>query len=270
MLFKPNLRFKLLLSKFGTALFLGAILLIVLGPSLLTVLVSVTDNPPQVPPRGTSLRSYFQLFREVDSSMLANTLLLAIPVGIFGAFGGFMCSLMWGSPIRRNALLISSFLIAALPPTVQCVALGHVYRLLGGQEASWLLLFCAHLLWALPFCAITVISAVSQIHESVIRSAFEMAGEKHHVVATRLMLPLVWPAILSAFVVGFLLSFNEYVRTTHLSGSQTYMVEYAYGKMKSGADLSVFALASLGVIPAIFAILILIISLWLVKRKTGE
>ena len=192
-----------------------------------------------------TLEWYSALPHEVGGDIWPNTLMLVLPVAIMGAIGGFACALNWWSPARAYTLLALGFGIAALPSAAYATALVHCCRLLGLTTSSMFILIAADLLWVLPFCTVIVMAGIGHIRETQVRSALEMAGGKRGVVIRRVILPPVFPSVVSACLVALLLSTNEYVRSTYMSGAVQLMSKYVYGKMSSGTDPSVYALTGI-------------------------
>jgi ABC-type spermidine/putrescine transport system permease subunit II len=77
-------------------------------------------------------------------------------------------------------------------------------------------------------------------------------------------LPSIWPAILGAFVVSFLLAFNDFTITFYNVGAVPTMPTVAWGSMRHGMEKELFALAAL-----VNALVFLGLGLLYVLLRTG-
>jgi ABC-type spermidine/putrescine transport system permease subunit II len=203
-----------------------------------------------------TLEWYSALPKEVEGDIWPNTLMLVLPVAVMGAIGGFVCALNWWTPARAYTLLALGFGIAALPSAAYATAFVHCFRLLGMSNASLFVLIVADVLWVLPFCTVIVMAGIGNIRETQVRSALEMAGGKRSAVIRTVIVPPVLPSFVSALLVAFLLSTNEYVRSTYMSGAIQLMSKYVYGKMSSGTDPTVYALTGVTLAFAFMVVLL--------------
>jgi ABC-type spermidine/putrescine transport system permease subunit II len=203
-----------------------------------------------------TLEWYSKLPKEVEGDIWRNTLMLVLPVAVIGAIGGFVCALNWWIPARAYTLLALGFGVTALPSAAYAVAFVHCFRLLGLTTSSLFVLIAADVLWVLPFCTVIIMAGIGHIQENQVRAAIEMAGGKRRTVIRSVILPPVFPSFLSALLVALLLSTNEYVRSTYMSGATQLMSKYVYGRMSSGTDPTVYALTGVNLVFAFVVVLL--------------
>ena len=254
-------------------IFIGTLLFLLLGPLSLTVFLSFSRDRTVSP--GKSKIPTLQWYRAIVSSdrvvsAWSSAIEVAIPVGLLGAFLGFLSALSWWSPRQRLGLLTVSILMAQIPPTAYSLGLIESLKAVNLETSSSLIpVTISHLLWVLPFCMITIMTSMSQINSGLIDAAFDL-GASAWKVAYGIVFRLVWPSVISAFLVGFLLSLNEYVRTSYLSGSTQMLSEYIYGRMMSGSDPMVYALGASNVALALLVTSLIALSFWYTKRQMKE
>lgn len=196
---------------------------------------------------GMTIQWYLELFQSISPAAWWNTLYVSGTVAILGATLGFMGALNWWSPRRIYFLLASSFVISSLPAAAEAAALAYSFRIVGIHRSSTALLVAAHAVWVIPFCTIIILAAFSAISDSQVSAAFELCKGRRSVVARKVILPIVGPAIASAALIAFLLSINEYVRTMYLSGSVDLLSRKINGMMMSGTDPTVYAITGLNI-----------------------
>lgn len=150
-------------------------------------------------------------------------------------FGGMACLYLMGTtPERRRGL--SSFLTSPLtvPTIVTAVALVIYFHMLR-WPASFARLAAVHALLGIPYTIRTMLPSFVSFDRTLEEAALGLGARPWQVVR-HIILPLVKPALISAFVLGFLVSFDEVVLTLLVGGSRlvtlpvrVYMqVEYAW------------------------------------------
>ncbi len=213
-----------------------------------------------------TIRWYLALFNSIDSGAWWNTLYVSGTVAVLGAALGFVGALNWWTPRRMYLLLASSFVISSLPAAAEAAALAYSFRLFGIHRSTWELLVAAHAVWVVPFCTVIILAAFSAVSESQVGAAFELSKGNRFVVARKVILPIVGPALASSALIAFLLSINEYVRTMYLSGSIDLLSRKINGMMTSGTDPTVYAITGLNIALALAGLTILAVGIILSRR----
>jgi len=249
-------------------LILGISIFVVVVSPLVSVCAKSLTYVGAGHPRGLTMHWYFALFQSISPASWRNTLFVSGSVAILGATLGFMAALNWWSPRRIYFLLAFSFVISSLPAAAEAAALAYSFRALGIHRSTMPLLVAAHAVWVVPFCTIIVSAAFSAISDSQISAAFELSKGRRIVVAKKVILPNVRPAIVSAALIAFLLSINEYVRTTYLSGSLDLLSRKINGMMMSGTDPTVYAVTGLNVALALAGLAVLTAGIALSRRQS--
>ena len=248
------------------------VLLFVVGPLILVILLSLFDQPStKIAFNGLPTLYWYRAIladNDIKQAWL-NSMSVALPVGLLGAVGGFVCGLSWWYPKNRYILIYSSIILAIVPPTAQCIGLSRIMSAMGWNESLFFLVVLSHLLWVLPFCIVIIAAGVSQVSGQVIDAAFDLGGGRA-VTAFQIVFRMIWPSVISAFLVGMLLSINEYVRSFYLSGPTLMLSRYIYGKMMSGADPRVYALGGINIAIAILVILLVSLGTGMTRRNAKK
>ena len=146
--------------------------------------------------------------------------------------------------VGRWPMRVLSTISLMLPELVLSLSLLSWFSALH-WELSLATVVVAHITLVLPF-AILVIAARLQLMDASIEDAARDLGAGEWQVLFRVTLPLLKPAIISAFTLSFLLSFDDFLVTyyTNGSGGDTLPVKL-YSLMKSGLSPKVQALSTL-------------------------
>jgi spermidine/putrescine transport system permease protein len=109
-----------------------------------------------------------------------------------------------------------------VPIVIPAVVGGVVLMVLFGYaEVSpglWTTVLVAHVNWALPFAFLTLYPRVHRFDRSLEEAAMDL-GARPALVLRRVVLPMMRPGIVATFLFSFTLSFDEFVRTLFVIGS---------------------------------------------------
>lgn len=125
-------------------------------------------------------------------------------------------------------------------------------------ELSLLTVIIAHVTLTLPF-AILVIAARLQALDASLEEAARDLGASEWQVLKRVTLPLLLPGLGAAFVLAFLLSFDDFLVTfyTNGAGGDTLPVKL-YSLMKTGLSPKVQALSSIMLLGSVALVALLV------------
>jgi len=172
------------------------------------------------PLAGVSLRWYEELigpagwvsaFRNSLLVALASTA-LATPLGTLAALGLARVTSA-AKPVLIALLLAPMF----IPAIIVAVAVYFLYAPLGLAH-SFFGLVLGHTTLATPFVVIVVHAALQGFDSSLLRAAASL-GARPHVVAMRVLLPLLAPGMFAAAVFAFTTSFDEIVLALLIAGA---------------------------------------------------
>ncbi len=228
-------------------------------------LVAISLNPalqPGLPSLSDlSLIWYFKLASErgllaalTQSALVAAlTALIATGLSLLAALGHQ--ELRQG----RSAWFMTVILPMFVPGVIQGLALSVIFTRIG-IKPSVLTVTAGHLLWAMPFAFIVILTSMSGVRRSWLLAAADLGagwGRRFFDVT----LPLILPGLISALLFAFLLSLNEFARAFYLVGRQNTLPIEMFGKMNSGANPTIYALSG-----AIFAVSILCVGLIVARQ----
>lgn len=193
-----------------------------LAPIVAVAPLALNDDPYfSFPIRGYSLRWFVQVFTDpawtlaIRNSLLIGGLatLLSTTLGTLAALGLCHANL----PGRRliMALLISPMIV---PVIILAVGAYFFYSTLGiANNIAGIVL--AHAALGLPFVVITVTATLSGFDHGLTRAARSL-GASPFTAFRRVMLPIVWPGVLSGALFAFGTSFDEVVVVLFLGGPE--------------------------------------------------
>ncbi len=111
-----------------------------------------------------------------------------------------------------------------------------------GIKPFWGTVAAGHLLWALPFAFTVILTSLAAVRHSYLLAATDLGASRWGTVVD-VILPLIRPGLIAAFIFSFLLSLNEFNRAYYLVGRQNTLPLAMFGKMNSGASPTIYALS---------------------------
>ncbi|MDX2194402.1 MAG: ABC transporter permease [Gemmatimonadales bacterium] len=232
-------------------------------PLLVLALFSFNDARWAADWRGGTLRWYAALLErpEIGRALRASVAVGAVASTIATALGTLLAlALVRGGLRRARAVEAALWLPVVTPEIVTGVSLVLLFSGLG-IELGYGTVIAAHVAFAIPFVTVVVLARLRAMDGALEEAAMSLGADE---LATfrRVTLPLLAPAVLSAWLLAFVLSVDDFVITFFVAGPGTTTL-----------PLLVYAMARRGVEPVINAVSTLVLAgtvvlLWLALRLT--
>src|SRR5438046_6207136 len=151
---------------------------------------------------------------------------------------------------RFKTLIIAIMILPIfLPGIIQGFSLRLLLtEFLGLQRSLWTELV-GHVLWALPFAFLVILTSMSFVKSETVLAAMDLGANEWRALRD-IEYPLIKPGITSAAIFSFVLSFNELSRTHYLQGIGQTTPTYVWNKITVAITPEIFALSSLTVLPS--------------------
>jgi iron(III) transport system permease protein len=153
-------------------------------------------------------------------------------------------TILRGSAWQRTFLSVAVFIPFVIPATSLGVGLIAIWNrpLLDVVYSSQVIIIIGYLSRFLPFAVVTLHSGLKRVDQRLEEAASLAVGSWTRVIR-RVVVPLLWPGILTAFFIVFILSLGELGTTLLIipPGKETIPIKI-YNLMHYGADQSVAAL----------------------------
>lgn len=199
-------------------------------PILALVLLSVNDSSTMgFPMRGLTSRWYGQALG--DGELLA-ALRNSVLVGIAGAAIATALALLIALGLRRRfplrSLVFPIVLIPLIVPGIVSGVLLLVFMgFMGVPYGLWTTVLPAHVTWVLPFAFLTLQPQVQRLDRSVEEAAMDL-GATPRKVFTRVIFPILRPAVIATLLFSFTISFDEFIRTLFVMSSERTIPTYLW------------------------------------------
>jgi spermidine/putrescine transport system permease protein len=210
-------------------------------PIVLLAVFSVSEGTTLTfPLRGFTLNWYRAVFD--DSALLGaarNSLVVATVAATAATALGFAVSqAVLRFRFRGRGVLLG---LAGAPLVVPFVVLGVALFLLFnllGIPRSLLTIAAGHSVVALPYATLILLSRMVGLDPALEDAAMDL-GASYPVTLRRVILPLVGPSLISAWLTAFIVSFDEVALANFLAGGDPTFPVFLYGQLRFAQRLPV-------------------------------
>jgi ABC-type spermidine/putrescine transport system permease subunit II len=202
-------------------------------PVVWLVVMSFSAVPLSGIPYPLTLANYDDLLR--DPRWLT-PLWTSVGLSILVAFVCAVAATMLGRAVTRmrkpGGVLLAALLPLFVPGLTMGAALFISFRMLLGMRLGLWSIFVAQMIWAFPFTLLLVLVVASRFDVRLLEAAEDL-GATPWQRFWDIEMPLLRPGIFGAAVFGFLLSFNELLRSLFVRGLATTLPIYNWAMAAS-------------------------------------
>jgi spermidine/putrescine transport system permease protein len=156
----------------------------------------------------------------------------------------------------RSTMNIVLFLPMATPEIVMGSSLLALFVAagLGGHLGFWTIL-AAHIMFCLSFVVVTVKARLAGMDSNMEKAAMDLYANEWQTF-WRITFPLVFPGVLSAALLAFSLSFDDFIITNLNSGQTVTFPMYVWGAAQRGVPMQVNVIGTLMFLAALTAVMV--------------
>lgn len=218
-------------------------------PLIVLIIYSFNDGKGMIW-NGFSLRWYKELFKHSNNIWKAFyysifiALISAFVSTVIGTLGAI--ALKWFDFKGKKYLKNLSVLPLVVPDIIIGVSLLIMFATLK-FKLGITTIFIAHTTFNIPYVLFIVLSRLDEFDYSIVEAAYDL-GATNRQTLTKVIIPMLLPAIISAFLMALTLSFDDFVITFFVSGPGS-----------STLPLRIYSMIRLGVSPVVNALSVILI-----------
>ena len=219
-------RWRKLRVKIGFSTYYVIFLLFIYGPMFAMFVLSFQGRRggTSFPMRGFSLYWWNKLLEpSVVGDMqgaMGRSIILALMVMVITALFATMLAMAFRKSFMFSNVLFYTVLTGLMVPGVLLsLGMAILMRQLGLSPAWYTSGLAVHVVWALPFGYLVMMAVFNRFDSGLEEAARDM-GADEWTVFREVTLPLITPGVVAAGLFGFTLSYDEFARTTLLSGAE--------------------------------------------------
>lgn len=250
--------------------YIAFIFIILYLPILLLAIYSFNDSRSDAHWGGFSFRWYIELFNNARiMDALINTLLLAIATALIATIVGTLASYtIYNMSEKRKRVLLSLNNIPILNPDlvtgISLMTLFFFIRIPLGFTS----VLIAHVTFSIPYAVLSILPRLYSMPENTIEAAYDL-GANEIQTFFKIVLPEIWPGIVTALLITFTLSVDDFLITYFTTGNGFQNLSILiYSMTRKGINPSINALSTL--MFAVVFILLLIINSKTNLEKVAE
>ena len=224
--------------------YLTAIYLFFYIPIIVLIAYSFNNAQYSLVWHGFTMRWYHELFQDSDLWIaVGHSLVLGVSAATVAmCIGGLTAISLYRYYFFGRRLLYGTIFILILSPDiVMGISLLILFSLLKVTLGFWSLLL-AHITFCIPFVVVTVYSRIVSFDQFIFEAAKDL-GAKDSVILTRIILPLLWPALFAGWLLSFTLSIDDVIISYFVAGPDFEIL-----------PLKIYSMVRLGVKPEINAL----------------
>ena len=224
------------------------------------------------PMRGASLYWWNKLIEPSSvgdmQGALGRSLILAIIVMLITALFSTMLAMAFRKKFFGSGLLFYTVMAGLMMPGILLsLGLAVLLKQMGIPTAWWSSGLGVHVVWTLPFGFLVMMAVFNRFDPTLEEAARDM-GASEWTVFKEITLPLVTPGIVAAGLFGFTLSYDEFARTTLLSGQYNTLPLDINASMTQRIRPTLYALGTASTIFSILMIGLFLAVSSLLQRKS--
>jgi spermidine/putrescine transport system permease protein len=216
------------------------------APVVVVILFSFQGSAQlTLPFSGPSTRWYENLGRdEAFRQSLMSSVRVAVPVSLAAMTIGTLAALSFSRYPGRWQRVLATVMVApiALPGLFIGVALLTYFARVGVQP-SLLTVSFAHLIYVLPYVVFVLGSRLERFDVSI-EEAARTLGASAWKTFWKVTFPITWPAIAAGGVLAFALSFDEFLITLFVVGTEPTLPVTVWSRLRLRIDPSINAIAT--------------------------
>ncbi len=254
------------MNRLSNSSYLTLIYLFFYIPIIALIVYSFNNAQYSLVWHGSSLRWYTELFTDRDLwTSVGHSLILGISCATLAtSIGGLAAvSLYRYRFFGRKLLQALIFILILSPEIVMGISLLILFNLMKISLGFWTLLF-AHITFCIPFVVVTVYSRMVSFDKYIFEAAKDL-GATDGVIMIRIIVPLLWPALIAGWLLSFTLSLDDVITSYFVAGPDFEILPLKiYSMVRLGVKPEVNALCS---VMFIITLLLVMTSQWMMRKK---
>jgi len=216
-------------------------------PIFVLILYSVNDARFSLQWHGFSIRWYKELLQDdVLWSAFIHSIYLGLTASLLATVSGLLAcvSMFLHAKKKRDAYFYSALLLLIIIPDLVLGIALLIFFNMASIPLGFFSLVIAHVTFCIPFVMFTIDSRLHTLDVNIYNSALDL-GASPQTAFTRILCPLLWPAISSAFLLCFTLSFDDVIISYFVAGPEFNILPLAiYSLVRAGVTPELNALCT--------------------------
>lgn len=264
------------ISFYVLAVFFGLFVLFLYGP-MITIFILSLQGPEGTltfPVRGFGFYWLGQVFQEQRVGNFVEPFQRSIFLGIIVALIAILVTVPAALAFRKRFLgagVIFYLTIASLivPSVLISLGIGIAFQVFDISTDWFSSGLGAHLTWTVPFAFLIMLGVFNRFNPSYEEAARDL-GASDWRTFQEIVLPLIAPSLVGIGILGFTLSYDEFTRTSLVSGQDNTLPLEVFGMTTNVTSPALYALGTLTTLFSFALIAIAVIAYSVYSRRQRE
>lgn len=255
--------------KFGSILTLAAMLIFFYGPIIVMIVFSLNSSKSLTSWTGFSTDWYSKLFESRDiMDAVSNSVSIAIIATIISTIVGTLTAIGISrhKPLVRKIYLNINNLPVLNPEIVTAIGLMLLFISLPKLDKGYMTMLIAHITFCTPYVILTVLPKLRSLDPSIADAAMDL-GATPFAALRKVILPQLTPAIISAALIAFTMSFDDFVISYFTTGNGVSNISIYVYTMSKRINPMINALSTIIVVIITIALILINVLPLIVKKK---
>ena len=238
--------------------FFALVVVFLYAPIVILLIFSFNNaEVPAFPLSGFTFHWYREFLANADlRGALETSAIIAVLSSMGAVLLGVLASIalvrrQFRAKSAASALLLSPLVIPYVVFGISLLLLFHTL----GLNRSILTVVIGHIVICIPYTILVVMPRLQQIDVSLEEAAYDLGASRLRTFRS-ITLPLILPAVVSAFLIAFTTSFDEYAVASFVVGTRVTFPIYLYSAMRFPNQLpQVIAVAVVVITVSLFVVL---------------
>lgn len=244
-------------------IYLALLFLFLYAPILILIVLSFNVSKSRAKWGGFTLKWYSELFKNEDiMSALYTTLIIAFVSALVAVIIGTAAAIAMNSMKRTprailmavtNIPMLNADIVTGISLMLLFVAIGTFLKFSLG---FWTVLL-AHITFNIPYVILNVMPKLKQLNKNTYEAALDL-GASSVFAFRKVILPEIFPGILSGFLLAFTMSLDDFVITYFTNGSSVNTLSTViYSEVRKGIKPEMYALSTLMFVAVVLLLIII-------------
>jgi len=227
-------------------LYLGIIYLFFYIPIIVLIVYSFNNARYSLLWHGFTWQWYNELFTDTDLWIATyHSLVLGMTAATMSTAIGVLASVSIYRYrfVGRNFLNALVFILILSPEIVTGASLIVLFTLFN-LPLGFTSLLLSHISFCIPFVIVTIYSRLAGFDKNIFEAAKDL-GANDSLIFTRILLPLLWPAVIASWLLSFTLSLDDVIISYFVAGPEFEILPLKiYSMVRSGIKPEINALCT--------------------------
>jgi spermidine/putrescine transport system permease protein len=234
------------MKSIGKKLYLFFVLASLYIPLVVLITHSFNNTKYSLMWHGLTSKWYYQLIENSDLWIaFSHSIILGLIASTIACvIGVFACIRLYLMSKKSTSITTLLFILIIIPDIVFAIALVIFFNYCHIPLGFFSLLI-AHISFCLPFVVLSINARLKTVDNNLYLAAFDL-GASYQTMIIQILFPLLWPAIVSAFLLSFTLSLDDVIISYFVSGPSFGILPLKiYSMVRSGITPEINALCSI-------------------------